>query len=420
MTHSYLNYPIDAIRSQFLALHRPDEHGQLPIFFDSPGGSQLPKSVVEAVADYLYHFNSNMGGQAHAGRVTNNINHNARAMAGLWLNAKADNIFFGLNSTSLMFQVARSLKNTWQAGDNIVVSDIDHFSHVSSWQSVAQEVGVEVRFMPLKQDGSALDIEQSITLIDERTQLVAYSLASNVLGSKTNHIPLAKRAKEVGAVLSLDAVHAIVHEPVDVEILGCDLAFASAYKMGGCHLGMCYMADTLLTKLIPYKVEPACNQAPMSWEQGTQSFEAQASLVALIHYWISLSGEQMPSVANIKKSYRIVENYENFLSNYFLQHALKRPYIRLYGQNSAQARTPTFAFNLQKNDRLITPSQVSHWFGKKNIALPSGHFYAQNIVKKLNLSDIGLLRVGFLHYSHSKEIDTLFALLDEFVEKINL
>lgn len=405
-----MTYPIDTIRAAFLALTKPDPKGQLPLFFDAPGGSQLPKAVVEAMADYLYHYNSNMGGHAHAGQVTARINANARTMAGYWLGAKPCNIFFGLNSTSLMFQVARVLARTWQAGDNIVVSAIDHYSHVSSYETAAKERGVSVRFIPLADDGS-LDLSALETLIDERTCLVAVSLASNVLGTKTDIAPIIARAKEMGAKVSIDAVHAIVHDKVDVAALGCDIAFASAYKMGGAHLGLCYLADELLAKK-PYKVAPATDITPMAWEQGTQSFEGQASLVALINYWATLSGSTDDMPTALANSYRLVGDYERELAERFLGQAKARDYIALYGKDNSEGRTPTFAFNLYKDETLLAPSAVSLWFGERNAALPAGHFYAQKVADKFAPS---FLRAGFVHYSHQKEVDGLFDLLDEYV-----
>ncbi len=409
-------YDVARIRQGFLGLAMADEKGQLPLLFDGPGGSQLPKVVVDQMANYLYHFNSNLGGFAHAGRVTAQINEKARQKVATWLNCPSDAVFFGLNATSLMFHVSRTLSQDWQAGDNIVLSCMDHFSHVSSWQTAAEDRGVTVRKMPLVADGSALDLSVLDQLIDERTRLVAVSLASNVLGTKTEIAPIIAKAHQVGALVSVDAVHAIVHELIDVMAMDCDVLFASAYKIGAARLGIGYMKPSLMSQNRFYKVEPATDALPNAWEQGTQSFEAQASIVALLEYWATLSGDDAgDDRTRLAQAYQRVMAHESGLGQVFLQAVGKRDYIKLYGKADTAQRTPTFAFNLIKDGQLIDPKQVSQWLGERNVALPCGNFYALDVVRQLGLVETGFLRVGFLHYSTVDEIHRLFELLDEFV-----
>lgn len=410
-------YNINKIREQFLAFSCKDEQGQTPIFFDGPGGSQVPKTVIKAMGDYLGCYNSNMGGHADAGKRTTAINLTARKMAGAWLGCPAEKVVFGLNSTSLMFQFSRVLSQNWQLGDNIVLSSIDHFSNVSSWQSAGTDKDVEIRHIPLTTDGSTLNLDTLNTLIDDNTRLVAVSLASNVLGTRTQINPIIERAKAVGAFIVVDAVHAIVHEKVNAVGLGCDLLFASSYKLGGAHLGMAYASDRVLN-LPAYKVEPATKIRPFAFEQGTQSFEAQAGLIALIEYWANLSHLNGSMNERLQRAYAVVQEYEKGLSELFLAHVNERPYIALYGKNCTSERTPTFAFNLINNGQLIDPAKVAKWFGDKNIALPSGNFYALDVVRHLNLVQTGFLRVGFLHYSTADEIYRLFELLDEYIQSV--
>lgn len=404
-------YDIDRVRQAFLGLHRPDEKGQLPLLFDGPGGSQLPQSVVQAMSEYLLHFNSNMGGYAHAGCVTAQINADAREAAATWFGCTPQDIVFGLNATSLMFHVARTLSQSWQAGDNIVVSALDHFSHVSSWERAAADRGVKVRFVPLTADGSDLAFDER--LIDERTRLVAVSLASNVLGTKPDVAPIIKAAKKVGAKVSLDAVHAIVHDCPDVKALGCDVLFASAYKFGGARLGMAYLHPNTMGTSPLYKVAPASDDTPFAWEVGTQSFEAQSGLIALLDYWCAFGGGITPR-EQLKSAYQAVQAHEHTLGNAFLAHAKKRPYLCLYGKETMTKRTPTFAFNLITDGKIIDPKALSAWCGKQNIALPSGNFYAQDAVHHLGLAQTGFVRAGFLHYNTLQEVDKLFEALDEF------
>lgn len=414
-----MNYPIDTIRSHFPALSQADAQGQVPLLLDGPGGSQVPTQVLLAITDYLGRYNSNLGGYADAGLKTQAVNQAARNAAADWLGCDADEIVFGLNSTSLMFNISRAVAQTWQAGDNIIVSSLDHFSHVSSWQRAAEDRGVEVRTLLLTADGTDLDGDKLAELIDDKTRLLAFSLASNVLGTIPDADKLIQTAKQKGVWVSVDGVHAAVHRLPDVKALDCDFFFASAYKLGGPHLGMMYAKKAHLTDLKPYKVEPAADIAPNRWEQGTQSFEAQAGFVAMIDYWANLGGKVSDGRREaLAESYRQVEAYEQSISARVLAHIAQRPYIRLYGKNSETERTPTFAFNLVKDGQLNNAAAVSRWFGEKNIALGAGNFYALNVVRHLDLVEHGFLRIGCLHYTHTDEIDRFFALLDDYAREI--
>lgn len=237
-------------------------------------------------------------------------------------------------------------------------------------------------------------------------------MASNVLGTKTDITPIITKAHSVDAIVSVDAVHAIVHELIDVTAMACDVLFASAYKIGAARLGIGYIKPSLMSRSRFYKVEPATDVLPNAWEQGTQSFEAQAPIVALLDYWATLSGD-----AHGDDRVRLAQAYQRVmaLGQAFLQAVSERDYITLYGKADTNHRTPTFAFNLFKEGQIIDPKQVSQWLGERNVALPCGNFYALDVVRRLNLVETGFLRVGFLHYSTVDEIHRLFELLDEFV-----
>ncbi|OOR93063.1 hypothetical protein B0181_00860 [Moraxella caviae] len=414
------------LRGQFAALSHADDKGNLPIYFDGPGGSQVPKCVIDAVSGYLACGNSNMGGHNDAGVRTMAINASARQQAGVWLGAAdSHQIIFGQNSTSLMFMLARTLANTWQAGDNIVLSSLDHYSHVSSWQTAAQDKGVQVRMMPMNDAGDDLDYDACAQLIDERTRLVAVSLASNVIGAMVDVAPIIKAAKAVGAKVSLDAVHACVHTDVNAAALGADFVFASAYKIGGPHLGVLCADGQILASLTPYKVEPATNITPMAYEQGTQSFEAQAGFVAMMSYWANLANvcQQTHTPANAltadnkSAAYQAVMAYEARQSEYILAKFRARPFLQLYGKQSAQGRTPTFAFNVVKQGVVQDGTALSQFLGEYNVALGYGNFYAKALAEKLSPT-AQVLRMGCLHYTTFAEIDALFELVDAGVRQI--
>ena len=407
------------IRRQFAAFNYANENGDLPIYFDGPGGSQVPDCVTQAMMDYLRHGNSNMGSHHHAGVQTMSMNQQARTQAAIWLGADADEIVFGQNATSLMFMISRVVAATWQAGDNVVVSSLDHYSQVSAWQLAAMERGVEVRMIPLNANHDDIDYQAAESMIDERTRLVAVGLASNLIGTIIDIKQLSKTVQSVGAWLSIDAVHAAVHMPIDVKALGADLLFASAYKIGGPHLGMMFARREILQALTPYKVAPATNKPPMSYEQGTQSFESQAGFIAMMRYWASLSGADELTPDSKANSYDLVSAYEQQQSQYILDKFGQRPFLKLYGKPSAEGRTPTFAFNIIKDGSIQSGAALSRFLGKQNIALGYGNFYAQALAEALSPTG-SVLRMGCLHYTTFDEIDRLFAAIDMGVDQVYL
>ena len=405
------------IRRQFAAFNYANDNGDLPIYFDGPGGSQVPDCVTQAMMDYLGHGNSNMGSHHHAGVQTMSMNQQARTQAAIWLGADADEIVFGQNATSLMFMISRVVAATWQAGDNVVVSSLDHYSQVSAWQLAAMERGVEVRMIPLNANHDDIDYQAAESMIDERTRLVAVGLASNLIGTIIDIKQLLKTVQSVGAWLSIDAVHAAVHMPIDVKALGADLLFASAYKIGGPHLGMMFARREILQALTPYKVAPATNKPPMSYEQGTQSFESQAGFIAMMRYWASLSGADELTPDSKVNSYDLVSAYEQQQSQYILDKFGQRPFLKLYGKPSAEGRTPTFAFNIIKDGDIQSGAVLSRFLGKQNIALGYGNFYAQALAEALSPTG-SVLRMGCLHYTTFDEIDRLFAAIDMGVDQV--
>lgn len=425
------------IRRQFAAFNYVNENGDLPIYFDGPGGSQVPDCVTQAMMDYLRHGNSNMGSHHHAGVQTMSMNQQARTQAAIWLGADADEIVFGQNATSLMFMISRVVAAdsphpchqslefmisrvvaaTWQAGDNVVVSSLDHYSQVSAWQLAAMERGVEVRMIPLNANQDDIDYQAAKSMIDERTRLVAVGLASNLIGTIIDIKHLSKTVQSVGAWLSIDAVHAAVHMPIDVKALGADLLFASAYKIRGPHLGLMFARREILQASTPYKVAPATNKPPMSYEQGTQSFESQAGFIAMMRYWASLSGADELTPDSKANSYDLVGAYEQQQSQYILDKFGQRPFLKLYGKPSAEGRTPTFAFNIIKDGSIQSGTALSRFLGKQNIALGYDNFYAQALAEALSPTG-SVLRMGCLHYTTFDEIDRLFAAIDMGVDQV--
>ncbi|MCX7132458.1 MAG: aminotransferase class V-fold PLP-dependent enzyme [Aeromonas sp.] len=254
---------IAVLRGQFPALNQLVD-GKTPTFFDGPGGAHVPRPVLTAMTDYLGHFNANLGGPFFSARATEQQAQRARQAVATLLGAdRAEEIVFGANFTTLTFAVSRALSRGWQAGDEIIVSALDHYSNVSSWQQAAADRGVVVHQVRVDVASGGLDYAHLLTLLGPKTRLVAVTAASNTTGTLVDIPRIADAVHGVGALLYVDAVHFAPHERIDVQAWDCDFLGCSAYKFFGPHLGILYGKYRHLERFTPYKVEPAKNVAPL-------------------------------------------------------------------------------------------------------------------------------------------------------------
>ncbi|MFY8327956.1 cysteine desulfurase-like protein [Pseudoalteromonas sp. ZZD1] len=405
------------LRRQFPALMQ-QVAGKSPIFLDGPGGSQVPQSVLSAMSAYLGYYNSNLGGAFFSSDKTVELMTNARQAAADLLNApSSDQIVFGANMTSLTFSFSRAISRDWQAGDEIIVTNADHFSNVSSWQQAAQDKGVKVNTARINEADCSLDLAHFASLLNANTKLVAVTYASNTTGSINDIQRIVAMAHEVGALVYVDAVHYAPHELVDVQALDCDFLACSAYKFFGPHLGMVYGKREHLEGFTPYKVEPAKDVIPGRWETGTQSFEALAGLIAAVDYIADIS-ELDGSYSRRDKlasAFAKTKQHEMALSEHFLTRLVNYPKIKLFGIDDLTRlpeRTPTFALTFEG----LEPRQVSEFLGKQHICVWDGNFYAQGLCKQLGVLDTGgVVRIGCMHYNTTEELDQLFDLFDELI-----
>jgi cysteine desulfurase family protein (TIGR01976 family) len=406
---------IAQLREQFPALMQSVD-GKSPIFLDGPGGSQVPQSVLNAMSAYLGHYNSNLGGAFFSSDKTVELMANARQAAADLLNAQsAQNIVFGPNMTSLTFSFSRAISRDWQAGDEIIVTNADHFSNVSSWQQAAEDKGVKVNTTLINEADCSLDMTQFESLLNSKTKLVAVTYASNTTGSINDIERIIELAHAVGALVYVDAVHYAPHELIDVQALDCDFLACSAYKFFGPHLGMVYGKKEHLEGFTPYKVEPAKDVAPGRWETGTQSFEAMAGFIAAVDYIAAISelDDGHTRRENLTAAFAKTKQHEMALSEHFLTRLVNYPRIKLYGIDDfdrLNERTPTFALTFEG----LEPRAVSEFLGKQHICVWDGHFYAQGLCKQLNVLDTGgVVRIGCMHYNTVEELDKLFDMFDE-------
>ncbi len=396
-----------SIRKKFPALSRKINNSPA-VYFDGPGGSQVPQTVASAMSDYILNHNANCGGCFTTGKETVAMVDAVRDKTARFLNCASSEVSFGQNMTSLTFSFSRALAHTWQAGDNIIVSQMDHDANITTWRRAAEDHGVEVRMLPYDHSSGTISVASLEQNIDKHTKLVAITCSSNILGSHVDVISMRKIAHQHGAKIFIDAVHHAPHNRIDVAEIACDFLVCSVYKFFGPHIGILYGKKKWMHTLPPYKIEPSPSAAPACWETGTQNFTALAGLDATLDYLLALGGEDNQ---NFDKSYAIISSLERSLMKHFLQRLKSINHLQLHGIKSHKNRAPSFALTSDRH----TPQQLSQQLADHAIFTWNGHMYAVNLIDALQLErKHGVLRIGLLHYNTHDEIDRMFDLLEIF------
>ncbi len=375
-------FDLDAARGRFTALQRD------LVFFDGPGGTQVPDSVIEAIAGYLRESNANVSGPYETSRRTEVLFEQARATAARFLGCSTEEIVFGPNMTTLNFALSRTVGRELEPGDEILVTRLDHDANVSPWLELAHDRNLVVRFVDIHEDCS-LDMGDLEGQLSDRTRIVAFPLASNAVGTTTDAPQIAALAHEAGALAWADAVHYAPHGPIDVAALGLDVLVCSPYKFFGPHLGVAYVKRQVAETWRPYKVRPQ-SEEPFGhrFETGTQAYELLAGMVAAVDYVDSIGWEA-------------IVGWEATLGERFL--AGLPPGCRLHGLPTMEGRVPTFAFTVDG----LPSGEVAGRLGERGFAVWHGNYYALEIMKRLGLEDGGAVRVGLVHYNTLDEVDRL-------------
>ena len=400
---------VEEIRVRFPALERV--HGGHPVaYFDGPGGTQVPASVVDAMRDYLLHHNSNSHWAYPTSVETDAMIDAARAAAADFLSAAPNEVAFGANMTTLAFSLSRALAPTFAPGDEIVVTELDHHANIAPWMRLVAERGVVVRMARMNTDSGTLDwahLEQQLT---SRTKLLAIGAASNALGTITDVARATALAHARGALAFIDAVAYAPHALIDVRTLGCDFLACSPYKFHGPHLGMLYGRHELLASLDVAKLAPAPAQAPDRWETGTLNFEALAGTTAAIDFMASLGGGSAGGARDGRRA-RLARAYE-------AMHARIEPLfaalwselasirgVRLYGPPPGDApRSPTVSFTVAGVDSRLVATRLANEWG---IFASNGNFYAATIAERYGIGGSGWVRAGCACYTTAEEIERL-------------
>jgi len=402
-------FDVSSVREQFPALQRT-VGGQAAAYLDGPGGTQVPESVIDAMAGFMRAGGSNHGGPFATSRETDAVTESARSAIADLFGASPDEIVFGQNMTSLTLSVSRALGATWNPGDNVVVTRLDHDGDVWPWVIAARDAGAEVRWIDFDpEDGCRLMTETIGDIVDQRTRLVAMTHASNAVGTVTDPRPVIEAAHAVGALTYVDAVHYSPHGLVDVAALGTDFLAASSYKFFGPHTGCLYGRREVLESVEAYKIRPAPDVPPDKWETGTQSFESLAGVAAAVDYLASL-GTGATRRSQLRSTMATIGEFERSLSERFLSGIADISGVTLYGRSVPDGRTPTFAVSVDG----IHPDAVAKTLGDQGIFVWSGDYYAVEVMRRLGVADQGgLVRIGFAHYNTAEEVDRVVTALGE-------
>lgn len=399
---------IDEIRSHFPALKRL-HGGQKAAFFDGPGGTQVPDAVPLAMADYLFHRNSNAHWAFPTSAETDRTRHQAREAMADFLGGKPEEMIFGFNMTTLTYHLSRALGRGMGPGDEIIVTELDHHANIDPWRALAVERGVTVKTLPMDTERGTHQAEVFQTLLSENTRLVALGAASNALGTLTDVITMGRMAQEVGARVFVDAVHLAPHRRIDVAAMGCDFLACSPYKFYGPHLGVLWMKAEHLANLDMPKLVPAPDVGPERFESGTINSEGMAGTTAAVEFLAGLAGgREEKAGAALTRSARLDTVFQELRPR---EEALLArlweglggiPGVRLYGPPPSIDRAPTLSFTVGDLSSRAVSSSLADGSGA---FLSHGNFYAHTVVARLGLAEQGLNRAGISIYTTQEEVD---------------
>jgi cysteine desulfurase family protein (TIGR01976 family) len=393
--------PVEAIRSRFPALER--RHRGAPVaYFDGPGGTQVPQAVVDAMADYLLHHNANTHWAYPTSVETDRALAAAREALADFLGGKPSEIAFGANMTTLTFHLGRALGRRWAAGDEIVVTELDHHANVDPWRQLGSERGLVVRAVRFRTETGQLDMDHLAATLGPKTRLLAIGAASNALGTKNDVRRATELARAKGALVFVDAVHYAPHAFVDVAALGADFLACSAYKFYGPHVGVLWGRQALVEELDLPKLEPAPESAPDRVETGTQNHEGIVGAAAAVDFLASLS-EGPDRRSRLAASMAALHARGQELVGALWAGLQAIPGVTLYGPPPSEPRTPTVAFTV----RGMASEDVAKALAARAVFVSNGDFYATTVVRRLGHAEDGLVRAGCAGYTTLDEVNRL-------------
>jgi cysteine desulfurase family protein (TIGR01976 family) len=391
---------VDQIRSAFPALRRV--HAGKPVaYFDGPGGTQVPQAVADAMSDYLLHHNANTHWVYPTSVETDGLMADARTAFAAFFGGAADEVAFGNNMTTITFHVARALGREWSAGDEVIVTELDHHGNIAPWQALARERGIVLKWLPLDLQSFQLRLDQLPGLLTPRTRLLAIGAASNILGAVSDVAAAARIAHDAGALVFVDGVHYAPHFLPDVAELGCDLFACSAYKFHGPHVGVLWGKRALLERLDVPRLEPAPSTSPERLETGTQNQEGIVGSAAAVQWLASLSGRAGDLRTRLAASYAEIHRREAALFAQLWEGLGAIAGVTRFGPAPAAKRTATISFVMRGMDS----EQIARRLVDDACFVSNGDFYATTVARLLGHEVDGVVRIGAAPYTTADEID---------------
>jgi len=399
------------IRSWFPALERA-HNGHPVACFDAPGGTQTPRAVVDAVADYLLNHNANTHWEYPTSHETDAIIETARHTFADFLKASANEIVFGANTTSMIYHLSRALGRTLEPGDEVVITELEHHANVAPWQALEVERGVRLRISQMDPESGQLDWNDFERLVTKRTKVVAFGAGCNALGTVNDYRRAVQLAHSVGALALVDAVHYAPYFLCDVKEIDCDFLTCSAYKFYGPHVSVFYGKQELLESIDFPKLQPAPDTAPERVEMGTLNHEGIAGAAAAVDFYASLVA-QVDNLRNrrdaLQSSFAGLRAHSSPQVRNLWDSLAQIKGVRLYGPPPDVARTPTVSFIIKN----VASTEVARRLAERGLFVSHGDFYAQTVIERLGLAPEGLVRVGCACYTSDDEVERLIEAVKE-------
>ena len=402
---------VDAIRRHFPALERA--HGAHRVaYFDGPGGTQVPREVVDAMADYLFNHNANTHWLYPTSAETDAAIEHARVTVADFIGAAPNEISFGLNMTTLTYHVSRAVAPRLERGDTVIVTELDHHANIAPWTRLASERGVNVRWVRMHPETGTLDWDDLERAITPGAKLVAIGAASNALGTITDVRAVCAMARAVGALTFVDAVHFAPHALIDVGQIGCDFLACSAYKFYGPHIGILYTRESLGSELDAPKLEPAPSAMPERLETGTQNHEGIVGAAAAIEFMASL-GVGGTRRARLVSAYRELHERSDALFRVLWDGIGEIPGIQRHGLPPGAPRTPTLSFSAAG----MHSDDVARALAAEGVYVSNGDFYASTVIERIGHAHDGVVRAGAAIYTTRDEVVQLLNALRDAVRR---